>query len=441
MPPNRHSDALRRSSRKVPPKNYDEDAFEANEPDACSPRTSESSTDASYSPHPSPYPLEGSSPPSSHDEKDLASPRTSKPRKATEDRIRRPPNAFILFRSDWKQRQTHIERDETKISRMAGIAWRNLPPQEKAYWERKAHEAKIQHKAAYPEYRYAPKSRSKPRVQKKRTSRKDQKVIKRREEVAEKLMRGESLGHGVEPVDSPTSSVSSAFTAPSSSPVEVKAELPRPELSLDSLYPQPARITSPSFPIVGHDLQSPSVAGGDCTADVEFQHPDFVESEETGCDAGPLDTFVRTADIPTICLPAPVIAILAAPKPLPVVEEESPYASPRANSPALPFDRQIDNYFGCKHETYNLDPQQILFTNSNGYQEVSSFSSNNDQYNCSPYAATSPRYELEPSSYHSNANVNYEPNTYTQPETRLFDTDFNDDFLYELAQNNPSYIY
>ncbi|KAL0581369.1 hypothetical protein V5O48_000633 [Marasmius crinis-equi] len=449
MPPCRYSDAPRRSRRlsNIPARNYDEDGFEVYEPEAYSTRYTSESNDASYSPHPPPPPSECPSPPSSHDEQYSAHHHTTRTKKGSEDHVPRPPNAFILFRSWlWEcQKQNPTERDHREISRMAGVKWNRLSSEEKDYWRKRAYQVKIAHKVAHPEYRYAPNARRKPRVQKKKAPRSNQKEVRRCEQVAERLMRGESLDHGLKPVVSPAHIPSPASPAPSSlsSHVEVKVESPQPELSFNSLSPQPARTTSPSIPVVGHYLQPP-VTDGPADEHLELQYPDFVKSEEEDCDTAALNLFVFTDDIPTIYLPAPVVPVLAAPTP--VLKEESPYASPRVDSPVLPSDREIDNYFGCRHEIHNLDPQQMIFTNSNGYQEVSSFP-NSDQESYSPHEAhqsqTTTWYEPDPSANH--ANVNSESTTVPvycpQPVAVSSNAIFNDDFLYELAQNNPSYIY
>ncbi|KAK0210078.1 high mobility group box domain-containing protein, partial [Desarmillaria ectypa] len=72
--------------------------------------------------------------------------------------VPRPPNAFMLFRSDyWRENKDTIhERDHREISRICGELWRALPPAEKQVYTVKASRAKEDHLAKYPDYKFAP---------------------------------------------------------------------------------------------------------------------------------------------------------------------------------------------------------------------------------------------------------------------------------------------
>ncbi|KIM36997.1 hypothetical protein M413DRAFT_448734 [Hebeloma cylindrosporum] len=73
--------------------------------------------------------------------------------------IPRPPNAFMLFRADFV-RQKHvpgsIETNHGSLSKIIGTCWRQLPFEEKRFWEVKAKVEKAKHKALYPTYRFRP---------------------------------------------------------------------------------------------------------------------------------------------------------------------------------------------------------------------------------------------------------------------------------------------
>jgi len=79
-----------------------------------------------------------------------------------DERIKRPPNCYMLFRS-------HIGRltrggEQRSLCSKLGELWNNLTPEEKHYWKEKAELVKKQHAIRYPNYRYRPKHKS--RIQK-----------------------------------------------------------------------------------------------------------------------------------------------------------------------------------------------------------------------------------------------------------------------------------
>ncbi|PFH54730.1 hypothetical protein AMATHDRAFT_106412, partial [Amanita thiersii Skay4041] len=74
--------------------------------------------------------------------------------------VTRPPNAFMLFRSDFwakeKLKTEPIERDHRDISRIAALCWNNLDDEIRAIYQKKAEERKQIHRLQYPEYKYSP---------------------------------------------------------------------------------------------------------------------------------------------------------------------------------------------------------------------------------------------------------------------------------------------
>ncbi|KAF8640440.1 hypothetical protein AX17_000105 [Amanita inopinata Kibby_2008] len=87
--------------------------------------------------------------------------------------LTRPPNAFMLFRSDFwakeKLKVEPIERDHRDISRIAAICWNNLDDESRAVYQREAEERKKFHKQQFPQYRYSPVRRESVAQKKKRT--------------------------------------------------------------------------------------------------------------------------------------------------------------------------------------------------------------------------------------------------------------------------------
>ncbi|KAL1658832.1 hypothetical protein GGF50DRAFT_120473 [Schizophyllum commune] len=119
-------------------------------------------------------------PPATASASNITSQRTNN---ATKNRIPRPANAFILFRADFTKNHTlpdGIERSNGTLSKIASSEWKNLSPEGRGFWYRRADEAKIAHQAKYPEYILRPVSR-------KSTERKQKELVAARndsEEVA-----------------------------------------------------------------------------------------------------------------------------------------------------------------------------------------------------------------------------------------------------------------
>jgi len=76
--------------------------------------------------------------------------------------IPRPPNAFMLFRSDFLRRgivPSHVERRQQNLSRVAGQCWNLLSPEEKGKWQDEAMKVSIEHKTRNPDYKFTPAPR------------------------------------------------------------------------------------------------------------------------------------------------------------------------------------------------------------------------------------------------------------------------------------------
>lgn len=74
--------------------------------------------------------------------------------------IPRPPNAFIIFRSELCARFKELpvfERRHRQLSQICGEAWRSLSPEQKRSYEDRATAAAAAHMAKYPWYAYSPR--------------------------------------------------------------------------------------------------------------------------------------------------------------------------------------------------------------------------------------------------------------------------------------------
>ncbi|KAJ6539284.1 hypothetical protein B0H19DRAFT_1269613 [Mycena capillaripes] len=79
-------------------------------------------------------------------------------------RIPRPPNAFILFRSDLLKKgqiPDTVERRQQTLSRVAGECWNLLTAAEKRVWQDLAAERAALHQLEYPDYHFKPSPRGK----------------------------------------------------------------------------------------------------------------------------------------------------------------------------------------------------------------------------------------------------------------------------------------
>ncbi|KAK2467964.1 hypothetical protein APHAL10511_000259 [Amanita phalloides] len=100
-----------------------------------------------------------------------------RPRKGDEDYIKRPENAFILFRRkccEDRQQEEGASDAPMKKQRQADLSktisqqWKSLSPEERQYWEHLAKEKKKEHEQMYPNYVYRPQ-RSKDKAKSKKT--------------------------------------------------------------------------------------------------------------------------------------------------------------------------------------------------------------------------------------------------------------------------------
>ncbi|PFH45362.1 hypothetical protein AMATHDRAFT_9412 [Amanita thiersii Skay4041] len=89
-----------------------------------------------------------------------------RPKRGDEDYIKRPENAFILFRrkccEDRQAQEENSSDSPVKKQRQADLSkaisqqWKNLSTEERQYWEQLAKEKKKEHEQMYPNYVYRP---------------------------------------------------------------------------------------------------------------------------------------------------------------------------------------------------------------------------------------------------------------------------------------------
>lgn len=85
------------------------------------------------------------------------------PERTEEEHIKRPPNAFICFRTHFYGTVVRVEKHNANISQSAGKAWAALSAEKKAPHYAKAKFLKEEHKRKYPYWKYRPKKSKGPK--------------------------------------------------------------------------------------------------------------------------------------------------------------------------------------------------------------------------------------------------------------------------------------
>ncbi|KAJ7482912.1 hypothetical protein B0H11DRAFT_1629414, partial [Mycena galericulata] len=67
--------------------------------------------------------------------------------------IRRPKNAWIIFRSAYVQR-TQEKLGQPELSRAAADVWKKMSDVQRLPYQLLAHKEKLDHAAMHPDYRY-----------------------------------------------------------------------------------------------------------------------------------------------------------------------------------------------------------------------------------------------------------------------------------------------
>ncbi|XP_052004012.1 SRY-box transcription factor 32 [Xyrauchen texanus] len=83
------------------------------------------------------------------------------PKSATETRVRRPLNAFIIWTKVERRRLAQLNPDleNTDLSKILGKTWKSMSLAEKRPYMQEAERLRIQHTIDYPNYKYRPRRR------------------------------------------------------------------------------------------------------------------------------------------------------------------------------------------------------------------------------------------------------------------------------------------
>ena len=81
-------------------------------------------------------------------------------------KVKRPPNAYILFSKDFRKTLKGSEIPFPSISMVVSQTWKNLPQEVKDEYSKKADEIAKQHLKDNPGYKYTPTRKKKVKVNK-----------------------------------------------------------------------------------------------------------------------------------------------------------------------------------------------------------------------------------------------------------------------------------
>ncbi|GLB43205.1 putative high mobility group [Lyophyllum shimeji] len=100
------------------------------------------------------------------------------------EKIPRPPNSFMLYRSDMGPRlpppPPGTTRPQAEVSRLVAKLWHNEAPEVRREYMRRAAEKKKEHEAMYPDYTYKPRSKAEKEMEREaRAAKKAQKAAAR----------------------------------------------------------------------------------------------------------------------------------------------------------------------------------------------------------------------------------------------------------------------
>lgn len=149
----------------------------------------------------------------------------------------RPRNPWIIFRTDMlKQRQPRPPGTQPQLqadaSKDIAKLWRNLSPEVREEYERRAAEEKVEHERRYPNYKYKPKSKAE--KEREREEKKAEKLRKKEEAKRAKQLPPPTFAYGLQV----------PYYAAAAAMVPGPEDFPSPPISLAS--PLPDEPTPPS---------------------------------------------------------------------------------------------------------------------------------------------------------------------------------------------------
>lgn len=166
----------------------------------------------------------------------------------------RPPNAWILYRSD-KLKEIPApaagepRRPQAEISRMVSDMWKNESPEVRAYYEQQSEIKKAEHQAKFPGYRFKPMKREdKDRLRAELQAKKEE---ERQERKANKRSRRGSNSRAPPPLYTTDARLPSGTVPPAASGASTSGS------RLPSAQTDPLPEAGPSSQPASHPLSTP----------------------------------------------------------------------------------------------------------------------------------------------------------------------------------------
>lgn len=215
----------------------------------------------------------------------------------------RPPNAWILYRSDKLQELPPPPHGQPKptqaeVSKIISAQWRAESDQVRAMYEQRAESAKAEHARLYPNYRFAPMKKA------------DKDRIREEKRQAKELERaGRRVRARVAPY--PLPSTASNFQA--SSPLIIKHVVPNAKSASSSMFSTSSLLstTPASQPCVNvAPYYGSTRVSSDASTDPQFhpfssQNPSFHESLRLGATVSPESSLPMVPPSFTLPMPQP----------------------------------------------------------------------------------------------------------------------------------------
>ncbi|KAF9264228.1 hypothetical protein L218DRAFT_901080 [Marasmius fiardii PR-910] len=209
------------------------------------------------------------------------------PAERSNGKVKRPPNAWILFRSDVaraiaQDEELHPERPrktQAQISKEISSLWSSLDPERKQEYDRRAEAKKHEHSMLYPGYRFQPMKKEEKERQKQLKKQKDREE-RYKQRVTDAVASG-SRAQSVNPspVSPPIPLPGAAHllnlpTPPPSSISQPPSQLHQPVSSTHSPSNLEADPAGPSPPLLAADSPyDTTISGGDSQQETTLQPP------------------------------------------------------------------------------------------------------------------------------------------------------------------------
>jgi len=275
-----------------------------------------------------------------------------RPKKGEADYIKRPENAFILFRRKCVEDRVQAQEvtvaggvsgesaaptkakkaRQADLSKLISEQWRSLSAEERTHWENLAKEKKREHEMAHPDYVYRPQRTKK--VAPKSNPKKGKGRADPEPEPAP-----ESVSFMLPLPPSPTSRHGRSSSAPNARFGPSAAMIRLPVVTMPNMPPSPLDSTTPDLPLpirrTSYDWQPRSVESPFETMGGPFQlQPQFTQQPMQYYQ---WDAAMQPSMLPSLLMPTEVGMYSSGPSPAETASPATPYPGPFTTQVAQPI--------------------------------------------------------------------------------------------------------